>query len=731
MKLPTFAYVAVALPCCAAIAQTQQPAGNPDQPVTVLESVQVEASADASAQGLSPAYAGGQVARGGRAGILGTRDNMDTPFSITSYTNEFIQDRQARSVADVLQSDPGVRMGRGFGNFQETYFIRGFILYSDDIAYNGLYGLLPRQYIASEFFERVELLRGASTFLSGAAPSGTTTGGSINLVPKRAPGEDLTRVTAGIGSGAQGSVSTDVARRYGPDGQFGIRFNAVARGGETGVDDERSRLGAGLLGLDWRGDRVRLSADVGWQDQRLKRARPSVDVAGVTELPDAAKASSNWAQPWTYSNERDVFGTLRGEYDFSDSIMGWAAFGLRDGKEENRLAGLTLTDGRTGDGTTYRFENVRKEFVHTGEIGLRAKLRTGPVKHEFVASANYFDRREKNAVAMDFLNVLQTNLYDPVSYAMPAFSGATWRGGDLDDPGLFGRTRTRSFAFGDTMSFLDDRVDLTLGIRHQRIATRSYNYSADQLTDSYAASRNSPAAGVVFKLTPSVSLYANYIESLAKGDTAPMDGSVLNPGEVLKPYVSRQKEIGVKYDGDGLGAGLTLFSTNKKSGLVNEDDYFTASGEDRHRGLELTVYGEATRSVRLLGGLTWLDAERRNTGDAALDGKRVVGVPRWQANLGVEWDVPGVDGLTVDGQVVYTGSRYADGANTLRVPSWTRFDAGVRYMTDVAGHLVTLRARVENIANRDYWATVGGYPGMGYLAAGAPRTFWLSASVDF
>ena len=58
------------------------------------------------------AYAGGQVARGGRVGLLGTRDLMDTPFSITSYTNELIQDRQARSVGDVLQNDAGVRAAR-------------------------------------------------------------------------------------------------------------------------------------------------------------------------------------------------------------------------------------------------------------------------------------------------------------------------------------------------------------------------------------------------------------------------------------------------------------------------------------------------------------------------------------------------------------------------------------------------------------------------------------------
>ncbi len=72
---------------------------------------------------------------------------------------------QAHSVADVVQSDPGVRVARGFGNFQELYVVRGFPVYSDDMGYNGLYGLLPRQYVAAEFLERVEVFRGANSFL--------------------------------------------------------------------------------------------------------------------------------------------------------------------------------------------------------------------------------------------------------------------------------------------------------------------------------------------------------------------------------------------------------------------------------------------------------------------------------------------------------------------------------------------------------------------------------------
>ncbi|MFJ3464393.1 TonB-dependent receptor [Achromobacter spanius] len=743
MKIRTLACMAAALPCFGAVHAQTAPQTAPQTqpattsgPVTTMDAVRVEASADASAGGLSAPFAGGQVARGGRVGILGTEDFMNTPFSVTSYTNELIQDRQAKSVGDVLQNDAGVRVARGFGNFQESYFIRGFILSSDDVAYNGLYSLLPRQYIATELFERVEVLRGATAFLTGATPGGGGIGGVINLVPKRAPNEPLTRVTTGVASGGQFLLSTDVARRFGPDDSTGIRLNAAQRSGDTGVDDEHSRTSLVSLGLDWRSADTRLSADIGWQENKLKRTRPNVTLSkDVTVVPDAPDASSNFAQPWSYSNERDLFGTVRAEHDFSDKLTGWAAYGFRRSDESNSLGNVTVTNGSTGAAQFSRFDNVREDRVDTGEFGLRAKAQTGPVGHELVASASFFQLKKDNAYALGGLR--QTNIYNPTSYydAPPLTSGA----GNMDDPSLTGRIKMSSFAFGDTMSFFDDRILLTAGIRHQRLSSRSYNYDSGAETSAYDASHNSPAAGLVVKVSPNVSLYANYIEALVAGDSAPNTVNtgagtlpVTNAGQSLAPYVAKQKEVGVKYEGEYFGSTLALFTTDKPRAYTDLSDLtFKEAGKDRHQGVELNVFGEVTRSVRLLGGFTWLDAEQRSTGDSAINGNRVIGVPRFQTTMGAEWDIPGVQGLTVDGRVVYTGSSYANAENTLKVPSWTRFDAGVRYMTDVGGHTLTLRARVENIANRNYWASVGGYPGSGYLVLGGPRTFSLSASMDF
>jgi iron complex outermembrane receptor protein len=694
---------------------------------TPVATVVVSASADASAQGLPSSYAGGQVARGGRIGLLGNVDIMDTPFNATNYTQALIQEQQARSVADVVQNDPAVRVARGFGNYQELYVIRGFAVNSDDMAYNGLYGLLPRQFVASELLERVEVFRGANSFVNGAAPGGGGIGGMINLVPKRAPNAPLNQVTVGVESGGQAYASFDLARRF-DDNRGGIRINAARRDGDTAVDRESRELNLFSVGLDYRGDNYRLSADVGFQEHQLDNARPSVTVGAGLAVPSAPDADSNFAQPWTHSNERDTFGTLRAEVDLAPNLVGWAAFGARNGSEFNALASPTTTDN-AGNATMTRFDNTRYDQSRTGEIGVRGSFYTGSVKHTVSASASAYEQKSRNAYGMGDFSGWTTNLYRPVDVAPP--SPTFFTGGSMDAPLITHKSILGSYAIADSLSFLDDSLLVTVGARHQRIKDYGYDYNSGVQTSGYDKSKVTPVAGIVYKPLKNVSVYANYIEALQQGPVAA--GVNISPGQqgqVFDPYVSRQKEIGVKYDSGKLGMTAALFTTSQPSAYI-ENGVFGVFGEQRNRGLELSVFGMPAKGLRLLGGLTLLDAEQRKTAGGVNQGKDAIGVPDTQLNIGAEWDVPQVSGLSLNARTLYTAKQYADAANSQQLPSWTRLDIGASYLTRVAERDLTLRARVDNVTDRSYWASAGGYPGYGYLVLGSPRTVSLSASVDF
>ncbi|MQA37113.1 TonB-dependent receptor [Rugamonas aquatica] len=721
LPLSPFALAAMLLAAASAHAQTAPAAGD-----AKIQTVVISASADASADGLSKDYAGGQIARGGRLGLLGNVDIMDTPFNTLNFTQALIQDQQARSVADVLQNDPSVRVARGFGNYQELYVIRGFPVNSDDLAYNGLYGLLPRQFVASELLERVEVFRGANSFLNGAAPGGGGIGGSINLLPKRASNNPLTQLTVGVESGGQGYFAADIGRRFGPGGNTGIRVNAARRDGDTGIDREHRELNVASVGVDFQARDFRLSADVGYQEHKLKGARPSVTVNTDIALPAAPDAGSNWSQKWTHSNERDTFGTLRGEVDLAKDAVAWAAFGARSGDESNILAAPTVSK-TDGSASMYRFDNERHDSVRTGEIGVRAKLRTGSIGHSLSATASVYWQESRNAYAFSSFAGFATNIYSPVDVAAPAAD--FYKGGVLSDPKLTSKTILSSYAVADTLSLLDDKLLVTVGARNQTIKSNSYDYDTGAGTDHYNQSKVTPVAGIVYKAAKNLSLYANYIEGLQQGPT-PSGAGVTNLNELFAPYVSKQKEVGVKYDGGTLGASAALFSTNQPSAYV-ENNRFGVYGEQRNQGLELTVYGVPMRGLRVLGGLTLLDASQRVTQGAKNQGKDVIGVPDTQLNIGTEWDVPGVHGLNLNARVLYTSAQYADAANKQQLPAWTRLDLGASYATRIADRNVTFRARVDNVADKNYWASAGGYPNAGYLVLGAPRTVVVSASVDF
>ena len=673
------------------------------------------------------AYEGGQVARGARVGMFGALSQLDTPFAVTAYTEELARNQQARSVGDVLQNDPAVRVSKGFGNFQELYVIRGFPVYSDDMTYNGLYGILPRQFVAAEFLERVEVFHGATAFLNGAAPGGSGVGGAFNLTPKRVGNEPLTRVTLGLEGGGEVYAAADVSRRFGTDGDTGLRLNLARRDGESAIEDQSRTLNVIGLGLDRRGDRARFSADLGWQDHRIDAPRPTVTPTGA--VPAAPDASSNFAQTWTYTDEEQLFGVARGEFDLTADVAAWAAFGGRSGEEANVLANPTAQP----DGTisAYRFDNARQDTVWSGDVGVRAELTTGPVGHRLVASASQVQSKSENAYAFSNFAGFASNLYNPVNVSPPV--ATFFVGGDLDNPNVTERVKTSSVAIADMLSFMDGRLLVTAGARYQEIETRTYDYNTGAFGSGYEGDAITPAFAVVYKPIEQISLYANYAEALIPGQTAPaVSGGVpvTNAGEILSPFRGEQAEVGMKYDVGSFGGSVSLFRLTLPSAYV-ENNRFGTNGEQRNQGIEIAFFGEPREGLRLLGGWTILDAELTRTAGGALDGKAPIGAPELQGNINFEWDVPQVSGLTLEGRVVYTGEQEVDATNTVQLDSWTRLDAGVRYAFRAAGRPLTARARIENIADEDHWVAVGGFPGANYLTLGAPRTLSIQISAEF
>lgn len=690
--------------------------------VKALEAIRIVASADASAEGLMTPFAGGQVASGGRVGIFGNQSNLDSPFSLTSYTNQYIQERQANSVGDVLQADPSVRLAKGFGNFQETYFIRGFVLASDDTSYNGLYGILPRQYIPTELFERVEVFKGASAFLNGAMPGGSGIGGSVNLVPKRAANEPLKRVTAGTDFNG-GYLSSDVSERFGENDEYGVRVNTAYHGGGTEVEKEDNSLGLASIALDYRGDQLRLSGDLGYNNNRLKENRPSLRLTNaVTSVPSASQYADYHGQSWTYSNEEDVFGSYRAEYDFNDAVTAYAAYGFRVSEEAGVYSSQQLKNTDTGDASLSASTILRKDKNHTGEVGVKTKFNTGALSHNVVLSGSMY--RADKRYSYGYATGVADNFYNPIY--TNASNINQWLGAEGTYPKASIST-LKSVALGDNITALDDRLTVMLGARYQEVdqdayyyGTYLYNINKDKVT---------PALGISYKITPELAVYGNYVEALVQGDGL-LDSSTGNY-YVADPFVSKQKEIGLKYENGAIGGGLNYFNTERRKAAINATGTAQlTNAKNIHHGIEFNAYGQLTDAVRILGGATWIDTEQKETYQGLFDGNQAIGVPEFQANLEADWKLPVPQDVSINGRVVYTGSQYANNANTLKLNDWTRVDVGANYKTQINQVPTVINFGITNLFDKEYWASASTND-YTYLTLAQPRTFTLSASFDF
>jgi iron complex outermembrane receptor protein len=688
-----------------------------------LGATAVDAQAIKQAPGALPEeFAGGQVARGGQMGLLGNQDNMDVPFTMTSYTSKLIENQGAENVGDVLLNDPSVRMSGGFGNQSQAFVIRGLPLNGDDISFNGLYGVLPRQIISVDSVERVEVFKGPNAFLNGASPTGTGLGGSVNLQPKRAEDIPTRRYTQDISTDGRVGEHLDIGQRFGEENRFGARLNLSQREGETAIDDMDQRSKLFIAGLDYQGDRFRMSTDFGYQKERINHLRNNVRLGtGLTSIPHAPDSDHNYGQDWSHQETEDTFGMFRAEYDLSDSWTAYLAGGGKHTRETGVYGTPVLTNAANGNGTISASDTNHNEDNGTVMAGVNGKFQTGPVSHQIALGVASIWTRQENGYI--FYNSAPTNIYTTPSIAKP--STPTLVGGDLGDPDLAGKTRNRSLALSDTVGLFDDSLLLTYGIRRQQLRVENYSVNTGARTSLYDDSITTPVYGIVYKPTDTVSLYANRIEGLAQGPTA--SGNVVNIGQTFPPGRTKQYEAGVKLDIGTFGANLAAFRIEKPTDGFTEGNVFLREGKQVNRGVEFSVFGEPLDGLRLLAGATRMESKLEDTAGGTNDGNHAVGVPTFQMNANVDWDVPGLQGVALNARFLRTGGQYANPSNTLSLPTWNRFDAGARYAFKVAQKDVTLRVNVENIANKDYWASANG----GYLTQGDPRLVKFSGTIDF
>ncbi|MES2047792.1 MAG: TonB-dependent siderophore receptor [Pseudomonadota bacterium] len=647
---------------------------------------------------------------------------LDTPVSVTVFTQTQMQDLRIRQTSDAMKFDASVNDAYNAVGYAEQFSIRGFALDNSSSYRKDGFAIPGDASIPLENKERIEILKGIAGFQAGFA----TPGGILNYVTKRPTSATVRSVTVEASERGTMYGSADLGGMS-ADKQFGYRINAAGerlRSTIKGANGERQFVSGAF---DWHlTSQALLQLDVDYQ-HKSQLSAPGFQLTNGTDLPSGISADTMLNdQPWAKPvDTRNSNLGLRFEYQINADWHASVAANKHEFKRDDFTAfpygcgAENLYPGycANGDYDVYDYQSPNESKSQIGTQALiNGKFATGAIKHEFAAGVSSSQRKDYFG---DYVYAWAgvSNIFKPV-VVVPDPS-------NKPGPVLLRRTDNERSVFLQDAITLTDNFTLHAGLRELRI-------ERTQQTDQAHFQHNYLLPSIALALKPAAnwSTYLAFTQGLEHGGLAPFDP---NKAEqvFLNPSKSRQFELGVKAElSQDLSLSAAVFRINKALEYIDGNGDFISNGEAIHKGLELSAQGKVSSDLKIGASLTALNARQENTGDATLDGKRVTNVPKLKSTVYADYAFPQLKGLAVNANWQYAGSKAFSPDNTVSVPGYHVFNFGARYATQVAGRSATFRFNVDNARNSFYWRDVTQSLG-GYLFPGAPRTYKVSAQFDF
>ncbi|MGI4956672.1 MAG: TonB-dependent siderophore receptor [Janthinobacterium lividum] len=652
-------------------------------------------------------------------GALGSRRDLDTPFSTRTVTAAEIQDRQVKSLARVFSEDASfVPNGNTYSYNSYSVTVRGVPL--DDFngyKINGAPFYMTTVELPLESFEQVQLLKGASGFLYGFnAP-----GGLIDYETKKPTDRSFVAADVGYSSGSVVSQHIDLGGRVARS-VLGYRVNLEHEQGRT-YNGSNVRRYSGSIGLDARiAPSLLWTADAIYQDRRVYGGIQGVilnqngmNYAG-SQLPAPVSGDTNLsAVPSTFFNSEVLYLASGLRWDLNDH---WTA----------RVNYSHSYDWRRYGGEWPRLENESGDFQDflTASQGVavydqvqalvEGHFVTGPFHHQLTFGGSWQGLTRLTARNSMNQPIGSTeNLYQPLTTILI--------------PHDFSFPQYRSLRSDQTSAFASDTIDfgrkwsLIAGVRFTDY--RQINYSAaggPAAVDTETPL--TPVAALLFHPWRDTTLYVSYVQALEDGGT--VGDSYANAEQSLSPIRSDQIEVGAKIDRPGWSASAALYRINRGAQYADAANVFVSNGNERLQGLEANNRINLPWGFVFTNSFGWEEAVYQQT-ETDLIGNRVEGVPRFQDSVQLTNHVPWVKNLSATAEARYVDSIVGDSPNTFNLPHYVLVNLRASYTTKLYGKTVTLRAEVDNVANKHFW----GFQASDYIYVGEPRTAYLNARIQF
>ena len=659
---------------------------------------------------------------------------VNIPQSISVITRDFIRDQSYQNLTDVTRYVPSVAVHQGEGNRDElvirgvdssaNFFVNGF---RDDVQYfRDLYNA-----------QSVEVLKGPSAITFGRGAGG----GLLNRTLKEADGTRIYEATAQTGSWGDRRVTLDAGQAINEN--VAARLNVFYEGADAFRDFnhlERYGINPTVTLKPDDNTSVRLSYEYFHDERTADRGNPS------QALPSGGATRFNPTTPFAPNGDFSTFfgspslnkaiatvqtGMMIIDHDFENGLTVRNGSYVADYKKfyQNVYPGNGSLSGAVDP--TDSFFNLAA-YQHTtnrdnvfNQTDFTYKAWTGPFYHT-VGFGTEFGRQSGVDIRNTGIfrngtptgaNTITMNPFAPTYFGPVTFVHHYTA---TNSDGVTSADSNSSYALDIQSAYARDTIEIAhvmqlIGaIRYDR-----YDMSALDMNTNITRERldnlASPAVAAIYKPLDNMSLYSAWSVSFlpSSGDQF---SALTNGTLILQPQRFDNKEVGFKWNiNPKLLFSMAVYQLDRTNQPIPVPNAPTGSGlaipggATTVRGFEASLTGFVTDRWQSQLGYAYTDARIAKDLTASgvtppiVAGNRVQLVPynqfawwnkyqfteMWSAGLGI----------------IYFGDSFATNDDTVRLPGFVRFDAGIYANID---RNWKAQLTVENIFNTNYWASADG-----------------------
>ncbi|PXB18898.1 TonB-dependent receptor [Vibrio parahaemolyticus] len=614
---------------------------------------------------------------------------LDVPQAVSVVTKTEMQDRGAVRLVDALDGVAGVNNTLGEGS-RDQFMIRGFDslndMYRDGMRDDGTL----QSYRSLANVERVEIVKGSAGALYGRGSAG----GIINLVTKRANGENFTHVKGSVGSNSQyvGQVDSSMAFSDKVNGRINLEYRQ-ADSYVDHVDSNDFFIAPTIRVLPADGHTIDIDVEYAHQELVPYRGVPSKNGKPV-DLP----VSTYFGGTNDYQESDSLRVAVDYEWRLNDQWV-WnnrAAFnhieleqkGTRQGKVTGNEVSQTVNNFGYDPRTTTTLQSELIWETNDNQLMLGAD----------------FNQIDIDLTLASDKTLPPQNIYNPVVGPTPDPGFKPFRDNTTTTTGVYVQD---VYTWGDLSLIGNVRYD-SMELEQQKAGS-----GKEKLDDDKVSYR----AGLVYRINYDTSVYA----SLARSWQLPYAGIYINP-KLAEFFHTDLKEVGAKAYllDNALMLNAALFQIDQEQPQINVDGDVIDKIEVRHQGIELEARGQITKQWDISVGYSYLDAEDKATGKKPND------VSDHLFSLWSTYQLD--DNWRLGGGVKYVGDRYAGNDEAVSLGDYTTVDLMAAYTT--GRHKI--QANAYNILDEKYiLGATNGTSGLNQIGYGAPAEFMLSYGYQF